>query len=95
MSGYLKNFWDDFDRNQALVLLVVKPLGKQMLIQPQLVQELTILRPEASHFGIRHLLTISYRGVAVGVCVCDANKVLFAARRDLHGQRWLLQRCLG
>ena len=86
MSGYLKKFWDDFNCNQALVLLVVKLLGKQMLIQPQLVQELTILRPGASHFGIRHLLTVSYRGVAVGVCVCDANKVLFAARRDLHGQ---------
>jgi len=70
-------------RDQALVLLFVKLLGEQMLIQPKLVQKVTILRPEASHFGVGHLLTVRHRGVAVGKCICDANKVIF------HCSSWL------
>jgi len=65
-------------RNQGLILLVVKTLGEQMLIHPKRVQEVTILRPEAFDFRVRHLLTVRYRGVAVDICVCDANKVLRA-----------------
>jgi hypothetical protein len=65
-------------RNQGLILLVVKTLGEQMLIHPKRVQEVTILRPEAFDFRVRHLPTVRHRGVAVDICVSDANKVLRA-----------------
>jgi len=44
VSGYLKNFWDDFNRNQALVLFVVKPLGKQHCIARDAQQFLVSIR---------------------------------------------------